>query len=389
MKKIISNGAAVLVCSFLVLFILAALFAGEGPAYASSGSGSKALLTKAAFSKMLQGRQAFAVSSQYGIKASVSLSNAKGKLRIKATAASGDTILGVGVALGENYVYKKLDINSRTFDKTISVKSYDPGYYGVYILTNKSYAAESFAYYKTNIGILTDKPTYKGVFNVFAKKINYYPYTVTFANAAHNLYFEYRLKGKKKWKRKGYMRRDSIKLATEQGYAIKKLKANRRYQTRIRYGVVATKSNGQSGIIYGPAKNTGTYKMGKAGKPKVKSIKVKAVKIKFHKNRVAGHYEWTGYSYIWIKPYTEKFYTCKYKVTVKLKKKPGTKGLWVEGKYIKGNKKTYKATFTPYPNYFVKRPPKGLKKVKVRVKSYQSKKYGGFSPTKSRRVKVK
>ena len=120
----------------------------------------------------------------------------------------------------------------------------------------------------------------------------------------------------------------------------------------------------------------------------IKSVKVKAINVKFHKHRVPGHYEWVGNSLIWIKAYTEKYYTCKYKVIVKMKKKPGTKGIWVNGKFIKGNKKTYTVKFTPYPNYFVKKPPKGLKKVTVKIRSYQSKKYYGFSPTYKKKKKV-
>jgi hypothetical protein len=224
---------------------------------------------------------------------------------------------------------------------------------------------------------------------VYSKVLNFYPYTAGFVNATQPLYLEYKPVKSKKWKRSGYMERDSIKLGNQQGFKIKGLKANTKYNTRIRYGVKATKFDGSTGTIYGPTFGTGTYKTGKAKKPAVKSIKIKAVKKKFHKNRVAGHYEWTGYHYIWIKPYTEKYWTCKFKVTVKLKKKPGTKGIVVGGKYLKGNKKKYTTTVTPYPNYYTKKPPKGLKKVKITVRSYQSKKYGGLSPVKTKKCKIK
>ena len=90
-----------------------------------------------------------------------------------------------------------------------------------------------------------------------------------------------------------------------------------------------------------------------------------------------------------------RYYTCNLKVTVKLKKKPGTKGLWItlhdgfgQTKWVKGNKKTYTATFKPYPNYFAKKP-KGHYKYKVTVQSGQSKSWGGYSPAWSKNKKLK
>ena len=62
---------------------------------------------------------------------------------------------------------------------------------------------------------------------------------------------------------------------------------------------------------------------------------------------------------------------------------------YVPEKYLKGNKKVYKYKYSPYPNYFAKRPPKGTKKLLVKVYSYQSKKYGGFSPAYKKKVKAR
>ena len=225
---------------------------------------------------------------------------------------------------------------------------------------------------------------------------------------------EYKPSKSSSWTRTGKMVANQIKLKLDQGFNMSGLKSNTVYNTRIRYGSFATYArlnpsnfgitlaqfqkvfatnrtylgDGKTYFFGGPVLNTTTIKTGKAKKPKIKSVKVKAIKIKYHKHRVAGHYYWTGYHYVWIGPYTERYYTCKYKVTIKLKKKPGTKGIWVNGKYLKGNKKTYKTTFTPYPNYFTKKPPKKLK-YKVTIKSYQSKDYGGFSPAYSKTKKVK
>jgi hypothetical protein len=255
---------------------------------------------------------------------------------------------------------------------------------------------------------ITDKPTYKGKFNVNSSSFTYYPYNMGMENQRGKLYMEYSSNGGKSWKRTGYMEANSIKLYIDQAYKISGLKANTNYKTRIRYGTYVTYNkidpedynmpktlfnelfgsskgyigDGKSYFFGGPVLNTATIKTGKANKLKVKSIKVKAVKVKRHKVRHYGYY--TG-----VYLYTEKFYTCKFKVTIKLKKKPGTKGIMVNGRYLKGNKKKYTTTFTPYPNYYTKKPPKGLKKYKVSVCSVQNKSYGGYSPSKTKKVKIR
>lgn len=301
--------------------------------------------------------------------------------------------------------------------QTISLSSFNTGYHTVFLqLYNKNSGSLVRMIYKEKISnnMITDKPTYKGVFDVYAKKFNFYPYNMAMSNQAGPLYMEYKLKKAKTWKRTGAMKANAIDLYPTQGFVIKGLKANKNYQTRLRYGTYVTYAkllysdfglsleqfqtyfnttrtylgDGKTYFFGGPVLNSRTIKTGKAKKPKIKSVKVKAVKIKYHKNKVPGHYEWVGNSLIWIGPYTEKFYTCKLKVTIKLKKKPGTKGIYVNGKYLKGNKKTYTTTFTPYPNYYTKRPPKGIK-FKVTIRSYQNKAYGGWSPKYSKTKKAK
>ena len=352
---------------------------------------------------------------------SLSISNVSGGFSISASIPSKYR------AAPYNYVFGKLFVDgvelkdftgSTTIAKqTISMSSFATGYHTAFLQLYNSQTGElQRLIFKEKVisNKIKDKPTYKGVFEVYSKKFNYYPYNMAMSNQAGPLYMEYKLAKGKTWKRTGKMTANAIKLYIEQGFVIKGLKANRKYNTRIRYGQFATYTkltpedfgltldqfhklfgtsknylgDGKSYFFGGPVLSTGTIKTGKAKKPPIKSVKVKAVNVKFHKHRVAGHYEWTGYHYIWIGPYTEKYYTCKYKVTVRLKKKPGTKGIWLNGKYLKGNKKKYTTTFTPYPNYFVKRPPKGLK-YKVKIRSYQSKKYNGFSPTYAKTKKVR
>ena len=156
-------------------------------------------------------------------------------------------------------------------------------------------------------------------------------------------------------------------------------------KTRIRYGQVVTYStdvagDGKSYFFGGPVLNTTTIKTGSDTKPAVKSITAKAVNVRYHAVRHYGQY--TG-----VYLYTEKFYTCKIRVTVKLKKKPGTAGMFINGKWVKGNKKTYTKTFSPYPNYYFSHP-RGSGKFTVTLRTGQSKKWGGYSPTVSRTKKL-
>ncbi len=133
---------------------------------------------------------------------------------------------------------------------------------------------------------------------------------------------------------------------------------------------------------YGVFYNTKVH----TGKPKlqVKSIKMKAIKVKRHRKK---HYIigwWT------VRSYWEYWYTYKIKVTVKLKKKPGTPGVFINNEWVKGNKKTYKITFprSGYFYYYSKKSPKRRVKATVGVYSAFSKEYGGCSPYKSKKKRI-
>lgn len=243
-----------------------------------------------------------------------------------------------------------------------------------------------------------EKPSYKGAYTVYSKSLAIYPYKTLFTNNGGRLYLEYKAKGAKKWKRYGYMTCGAVQLAPEQSWLVKGLKPNKTYYTRLRYGLNVTYElhNGGDGKTYffgGPVLKSKTLKTGKKNKPAVKSAKVKVYGVKYHKIRHPGHYEWVGNVLVWRSAWTEKFYTYKIRVTVKLKKKTGAKGLWIStrfgSKYVKGNKKTYVAKFTPYPNYRVKRPPKGFGKATVKVRSYENRNWGGYSPIAKKKVKVR
>ena len=254
-----------------------------------------------------------------------------------------------------------------------------PGYHDVQLAVYARFNGGSRQYLdvtkaRTYRADITATPNYSGVFEVYSNYLVYAPYSSLWSNSAYDLYLEYSPDGKN-WARSGYMRCNAIQLASQQQYQISGLIPNHYYATRIRYGKVI---NGQ--LFLGPVRGTGTYKTGPAKAPKIKSITCKAVKVKRHKVKHYGYY--TG-----VYLYTEKFYTYKVKITVKLKKKPGTAGLWINGKFCKGNKKKYTATFTPYPNYSAKKP-KG-RKWGVVIASYQNKSYGGYSPLIQKKKKLK
>ena len=78
------------------------------------------------------------------------------------------------------------------------------------------------------------------------------------------------------------------------------------------------------------------------------------------------------------------------KVTVKLKKKPGTGGLFVNGRWLAGNKKTYTTTFKGlYPHNISVKKPRGRVRYTVTVRSGQDASYKGYSPSISKRMKLK
>ncbi len=155
------------------------------------------------------------------------------------------------------------------------------------------------------------------------------------------------------------------------------LKSDTDYQVRTFYYKMTT-YNGQSYPMYGPFATT-TVKTGKSSKPAVKSISVKYVKTFTTKLHRDGYWDAFGK---WNDSYDGTGTNTKYKITVKLKKKLGIKGLYINGKLVKGNKTTYTATFSE-PGKL-----KG-KKVTVMVASCNDLKVGAYSATLKKKVKMK
>jgi len=224
------------------------------------------------------------------------------------------------------------------------------------------------------VGILT-KPSAKGSIEAYSKYIAYTsPVDGNLVN--YKLFLEYRSRGlkAKKWSK---WSKPQGPMNYLQSRKITKLKPNRWYQIRTYYGVY---TNGQwfTGKQEKKFLYCGSYRTGMAKKPAVKSVTVKAYNVKKKKEKVYGYY--TGL-YLGKRTY----YKYKIKITVKLKKKPGTKGIWINGKKFKGNKKTYTIKLGPYTNYS---KPKG-KKFTVAIYTYHNAKYGGYSPMYQTKKKVK
>ena len=273
---------------------------------------------------------------------------------------------------------KVATINAYNVNCTIDLTKYGYKTHTIYLQVISSQTGEVEELYKieqTPVRI-TAAPTYKGQMTVYWNYLDFAPYNMARANSAYTLYMEYSADGGRTWTRSVPMNCNPIQLYISQTYKISGLRPNTIYRTRLFYGQTL-----YGEFMRGPVLNTATIKTGQAVRPAIKSVTCKATKVKHHKVKHYGYY--TG-----VYLYTEKFYTYNVKVTVKLKKKPGTTGIWINGRFLPGNKKKYTTTFTPYPNYSSKKP-KGRVKFKVNISSYQNAGYGGFCPLYTVTKKVK
>ena len=156
-----------------------------------------------------------------------------------------------------------------------------------------------------------------------------------------------------------------------------KIKANRLYHARVRYGK-ETVYNGSKQYMWGPWSNIVKIKTGKDTKPAVASIKIKVKNMK--KTGLITQAHWDVYGK-WH-PYSKEYiWTTTYKVTVKLRKKPGTAGIMIGDKKVKGNKTTYTTTFKDSGKL------KG-KKIKIGVCTYNDAQVGGYGKVYKKKVKV-
>ena len=157
-----------------------------------------------------------------------------------------------------------------------------------------------------------------------------------------------------------------------------KLKPNTKYKIRVFY-YKNVKYGGESYSFKGPFSKEITFKTGPAKAPAIKSITAKCISQK--KNKIGNSAYWDANG-VFHPSYSGTIWKTKYKVTVKLKKKPGTKGIYIGDKKVKGNKTTYTVTITDVGKL------KG-KKVKFGICSYNDDKVGSYSPTVKKSVKIK
>lgn len=157
------------------------------------------------------------------------------------------------------------------------------------------------------------------------------------------------------------------------------LKSNTTYKFRL-VGYVPA-SDGDPALTGVPTKSL-TFKTGYNVKPQIKSIKTYGAKYNYVKKKWHPGY-WSPSGKYYSGYYTGGYYTTTYKVKVTLKKKlPAQAGLIIDGKKVSGKGKTFTRTCTERGKL------KG-KKTYIDIKGYRSKTYLGYTPTVTKKVKVK
>lgn len=286
------------------------------------------------------------------------------------------------------------DLSGAAFTREIDLRSLASGVYVIAVATANDtlYTDHAVA---VNYGTPVNKPSQ---YETYSKYL-FYKTASTHdpSDYSSELYMDIKKKGTKTWKTYGPLSSES---------QIKSLKPNKTYQARTYYrktvslqwkdtdGKIYTKSFLVSGRDAGRYK-TVTIKTGKKKLP-IKSVSVKAVNVKKHVHLIPGTYV----------PYRgkETWYTYRLKVTVKMKKKPGVKGIYINGKKVKGNKKTYTVKFgkvnsiftgklvvKPFRKYFkhtIAKIPRGSKYT-VMLYSYSNKTYKAYSPMQKRTPRLR
>lgn len=285
-------------------------------------------------------------------------------------------------------------VTGNDVDQTINISSLDTGYHTVWLAvihpSDASKLVDAVFRQFVEVNKISDTPSYGGEFVVYDTYFDIYPFASMFSSS---VYLEYSADDGATWNRTDIMKANAIQLAIQQSYRIEGLQPNTVYRNRLRCGEYITYSkemlgDGNAYFFGGPPLETTTIRTGAAYAPWIKSVAIKAVKVKHRRVKHYGYY--TG-----VYLYTEKYYTCKLRVTVKLKQKPGTNGMWItlndllgQRVFVSGNKKKYTATFTPYPNYFAKNP-RGHYRYSVTIQSGQDVNWGGFSPAATRTRKLR
>ena len=303
----------------------------------------------------------------------VTLNKSNGYATINGSLASIRNQTGGDFRFDSLYVdnmYVKSLGSSTAINTSIDMKNYSVGYHCIRVYIN---LYDNYGYYVNRAYDDWDYvPTYiyskpsnsLSRYETYPKYLNYYTPASYSKDYTCNLYMDYRKKGTKKWKTR-------VMPYGNTTYKISGLKPGKTYQTRVYYAKRVT-YNGKDYIFSGkkaPVRRLSKIVALKTGPAKlpIKSIRVNAYNVKRHRIRHYGYY--TG-----VYLYTETVYTYKLRATVTMKKKPGIKGLWINGKRIRGNRRKYSRKLG---SYMAASRPRGT--YKIFCYSYSNKKYGRYS----------
>ena len=278
------------------------------------------------------------------------------------------------IYLGEKDFTRKFHLSGYEYDSN-SLENYPVGYYTCFA-TLKGSGEKVYTPSPAKIGIY-DTPTLRQSSDYLISGSNFICY-----RAFHSVPADYdafiQFHDGKKWG--GYFgpfkSYEIKKISNFEGAT--KIKANTTYRARVCYAKNVQYGN-DSYTIFGPYSNTVSIKTGKAEKPKIKSVKITKAKQQKKKLKSGGYWDAGG---VWHPRKYTTSWTTTYKVTVKLKKKPGTKGIYIGDKKLKGNKTSYTTTISQSGKMIGK-------KVKLEIYTYNDDKLGGYSPSVTKKVKIK
>jgi len=308
------------------------------------------------------------MKDEYSASLKVSLAKSTGIASVKGT-VTGDQFDSLYV--DGSYV------SSFSGSKSLNMKDYSVGLHSIYV-TLKNHPNIRVYYSKAVPTYIYSKTSNK--LSYFTVGHNYFIYSYGGSSYSKDyncgIMLEYRKKGSKKWKT-GYG-----PYSTGTSVKMTKMKSAKKYQVRT-YFAKAFTYGGKKYLIKG--KDTGktskavTFKTG-GNKLKVKSVKITKAR-QYSRNMTLTTWVYIGgFGYPRTTTYT--YWYTDFKITVKLKKKPGAKGIFIGSKKVSGNKKKYTTTMT------LSGKQKG-KKLKFELCSYQNGTYKGYSKSVFKKVKVK
>ena len=349
---------------------------------------------------LTRGKKLAATGKNYGW-ITVSGPNKSGYVTVSAPSTNDPEFTYEGIYISDEHpsvdpgITKVVSLSgSGAFSRKLNMKNYKVVFHTIYVRICQNGTPFEDDYvdcvptyiYKRASNSLSWYNTGKTNFKCYYGGSTYYSYSGQYLD----VFMDYRKAGGK-WSKKVYgpISTSSYTVSKKTG-----LKSKSTYYVRMMYGKKFD-YNGVNYVITGRQKGyaSAAKKIKTAyKKPLIKKIKIKGTKTIVHKYRV--HYanriryvRSTG-RIISVTPlyHTYKYYYTKYKVVVYMKKKMSIAGVQIKTKggtvQKSGSKKKYVA------KYRVSGKKKG-KKIKVSVRCFRSKTYGGFSGWKSKKVKAK